>query len=216
MSKIKILISGRDCIFRDGLYNNLTKHGSYELICCTDKVDETLTSVILFQPDICILELYYPELGGIEVFNLLKEDGVRTKIIFYTKDTDEFDIYNVIKAGAWGLVNNGITAIDLYKAINMVYAGKRYFAEVTQSDIERILFQTEGKVTRLKKASLTIREMDILKSYVNGETLQEIKTRYHIDKSTIDSHRQNVLKKLNFKSTSELISKGRLLLEKTY
>lgn len=216
MSKIKILVSGRNCIFRDGLYNNLSRHGSYELICCTDNVTEMITSVILFQPHICILELYYPELGGIEAFNLLKENEVNTKVIFYTKDTDEFDIYNVMKAGAWGLFTNGITAIELYKAINSVHSGKRFFGDTSEVEIARILFQIEGKVTRLKKASLTLREMDILKSYVNGESLQEIKNRYHIDKSTVDSHRQNVLRKLNFKSTSELISKGRLLLEKTY
>lgn len=216
MSKIKILVSGRNCIFRDGLYNTLSKHGTYELICCTDNITEMLTSVILFQPQICILELFYPELGGIEVFNLLKDSDVGTRVIFYTKDSDEFDIYNVIKAGAWGLINIGITAIELYKAINQVSGGKRYFSEITDSEVSRILFQVEGKVTRLKKASLTIREMDILKSYVNGESLQEIKTRYHIDKSTVDTHRQNVLRKLNFRNTSELISKGRLLLDKTY
>lgn len=216
MSQIKLLVGGRNCIFRDGLYNNLSRHGSYELTCCTDKITEIITGLILFHPHICIIELYFPEIGGIEVLNLIRQNDINTKVIFYTKDTDEFDIYNVMKAGAWGLVTNGISAIELYKAINMVHSGRRSFGEVTDSDISRILYQIEGKVTRLKKASLTIREMDILKSYVNGESLREITTRYHIDKSTVDSHRQNVLRKLNFKSTSELISKGRLLLEKTY
>jgi two-component system response regulator NreC len=147
-----------------------------------------------------------PVLNGIEATKTIVTQRPATAVVVLSMHADESYVMRALKAGARGYLLKDSPAADLISAIQAVSQGKSFFS----AKISRIL--AEDYVRALKKKGvadsyelLTVREREILHLLVEGKTNKEVATSLNISVYTVETHRGNILQKLNLHSLAELV-----------
>jgi len=157
--------------------------------------------------DIIIMDINMPDMDGIEACEKILAEKKDAKILALSMHEEEFQIKKMITAGAKGYMLKSAGAEELMKAIKKVAAGEKYYG----GDVAMKLMEPyhdaiiDGKAVENRlKGKLTEREMEVLKLIANEYTNGEIAEKLHVSKRTVDTHRQNLLNKLNAKNTAGL------------
>lgn len=204
MSKIKIIIVDDHQLFRDGLAGLLSKHAHFELLASLPD-GESLMQFLADQeePDIILLDLSMPGLGGFEVLKKLKKHYKEIKSIIISMHEDGNYIVKCAKAGAYGYLLKNADEEELINAIHKVYRGERYYND----DISSRMFQNLSLQYSIPE-KLTKREIEVLHHLSEGLTTKAIAEKMFISSRTVETHRANMLKKLDVKNTAELIKRA--------
>jgi two-component system, NarL family, response regulator len=137
-------------------------------------------------PDVILMDLHMPLMGGAEATRLLRTHGVRARVIVLTTFDGDDDIYNAIDAGAVGFLLKTAPRAELLDAIRAVHAGLRWI----QPDV------AERLKTRVSADVLTARELDVLRQMGSGMSNKEIAAVLAISEGTVKTHVKAVLAKL--------------------
>lgn len=216
MNKLKILIADDHKLVRTGIRYTLTVGDNVNFVERIDEVvngREALERSKIFSYDIILMDINMPEMDGIKATNAIIRENPDTKIIALSMHSDDFEIRSMIKAGAKGYLLKNTGSEVLADAIRTVMEGGKYYSnEVALKLMEPYngepTTSTEKKTsTRVdkRKISLTRREIDVLRMIANEYTNDEIAKKFDLSKRTIDSHRQNIISKLQVKNTAGLI-----------
>lgn len=214
MNKLKILIADDHKLVRTGIRYTLTVGDNVNFVERIDEVvngKEALERSKIFSYDIILMDINMPEMDGIKATSAIMRENPQTKIIALSMHSDDFEIRSMIKAGAKGYLLKNTGSEVLADAIRTVMDGGKYYSnEVALKLMEPYNGEsaTEKKApTRLdkRKISLTRREIDVLRMIASEYTNDEIAKKFDLSKRTIDSHRQNILSKLQVKNTAGLI-----------
>jgi DNA-binding NarL/FixJ family response regulator len=138
------------------------------------------------QPDITLMDLRLPVMGGVDATKLIRQEYPTAKIIVLTTYDGDEDIYRALKAGAQGYLLKGVSFDDLLDAIRSVYAGAR---RIPAAVAERLAERMAGQ-------ELTGRELQVLELIVKGRSNKEISTELSISEATVKSHINSLLSKL--------------------
>jgi DNA-binding NarL/FixJ family response regulator len=138
------------------------------------------------QPDITLMDLRLPVMGGVDATKLIRQEFPTAKIIVLTTYDGDEDIYRALKAGAQGYLLKGVSFDDLLDAIRSVYAGAR---RIPAAVAERLAERMSGQ-------ELTGRELQVLELIVKGRSNKEISTELSISEATVKSHINSLLGKL--------------------
>jgi DNA-binding NarL/FixJ family response regulator len=214
MEKIKILIADDHKLVRTGIKYTLMGTGDSDLI---DRIDEVVNGAEaversrIFDYDIILMDINMPEMDGIKATTQIVKEKPNIKIIALSMHSDDYEIRSMIKAGAKGYLLKNTGSEVLTNAIKTVLDGGKYYSnEVALKLMEPYtgdLKTEKGNQQRFdnRKISLTRRELEVLKLIANEYTNEEIAQKFDLSKRTIDSHRQNILSKLQVKNTAGLI-----------
>ena len=216
MNKLKILIADDHKLVRTGIRYTLTVGDNVNFVERIDEVvngREALERSKIFSYDIILMDINMPEMDGIKATNAIIRENPDTKIIALSMHSDDFEIRSMIKAGAKGYLLKNTGSEVLADAIRTVMEGGKYYSnEVALKLMEPYNGEptttTEKKTsTRVdkRKISLTRWEIDVLRMIANEYTNDEIAKKFDLSKRTIDSHRQNIISKLQVKNTAGLI-----------
>ncbi|PHN02398.1 response regulator [Flavilitoribacter nigricans] len=204
MSKIKIAIVDDHQLFRDGLAGLLLKHEYFELLASLPDGESLLQFLEEREsPDIILLDLTMPGLGGFEVLKRLKKHYKKIRSIVISMHEDGNYIVKCAKAGAYGYLLKNADEDELLTAIHKVYRGERYYND----DISARMFQNLSLQQSIPE-KLTKREIEVLHHLAEGLTTKEMAEKMFISTRTIETHRANMLKKLDVKNTAELIKRA--------
>jgi len=207
--KIKVLIVDDHQIIRDGLMNMLSSSNEIECIGSAKNGDEALFKLKSLLPDVLISDISMTGINGIELTSKIKEFYPEIKVLILTMYTNEDFVVNAIRAGAKGVLpkqnTNTQTLID---AVKTIAEGKEYY----DSEISKILVKTlidHGKSSDTSDLSnvykLTARETEIIKLFANGMSNNQIAKTLNISVRTVETHKNNIMQKFNFKSTVEMV-----------
>jgi len=171
------------------------------------------------KPDILIIDVRMPLLGGIEAVEKLNQEGTDTKCIILSMHDSEEYILKSITAGASGYLLKDTNKEEFEKAIKNVYKGGKYFSGDTSSAIIKSLIEEQTTKTTPKSSftsndityKLTKKEAEILEYILQGFTNNEIAEKLGKSKRTIETHRFNLMKKLDVKNLVELSKKAEQL-----
>ena len=195
-SKIRIVVVEDHSLFREGLRLILNDEESFEIVGEAANGLQAIDVISGLKPDVVLLDITMPELSGIDIIPLIKQESPETKAFMLTASKDETKIFKSLKAGAKGYLTKNTTIIELTKAIKVVNKGQlwierklfaRYFNGDITSDISR-----EGR-----QEKLTPREQDVLNLLIKGFTNKEIANDLFISEKTVKSHLNKIFKKLN-------------------
>ncbi|MBE0646824.1 MAG: response regulator transcription factor [Bacteroidales bacterium] len=209
MSRIKVLLVDDHQIITNGIQIMLEGVEEVDWLGSTNDAEEALRLVKAMKPDILITDISMPKLNGIEITQRIKEDKLQTRVLILTMYTFEDFIFNAIQAGANGVLSKQDTTKEvLLEAIRAVHLGNDYFSPsvsklVMQSAIKNVRHQSAPDLSKVP--SLTLREKEILRLYVEGFTNQEIGEKLNISPRTVETHKNNIMQKFNFKSTVEMV-----------
>lgn len=207
MSKIKIAIVDDHKLFREGLHALLSKHEDLDIIINANSGAELLKKLREgYQPEVLLLDLTMPEMSGFEVLEKLRKNYAKIRSIAISMHNDGSYIVQCVRSGAYGYLLKNADEDELLQAINDVYEGKKYFNQVI-SQMMIDLIAVEG--TQPKK--LSAKENEILKLIAAGQTTKIIASELFISTRTVETHRANMMKKMDVKNTAELIKKATAL-----
>lgn len=214
MEKIKILIADDHKLVRTGIRYTLTGNEDADFIDRIDEVvngAEAVEKMDIFFYDIILMDINMPEMDGIAATKEIVKKFPEAKIIALSMHSDDFEIRSMIKAGAKGYLLKNTGSEMLVEAIKTVMEGGKYYSnEVALKLMEPYsdAIPLEALVTTRsdrRKISLTRRELEVLKFIANEYTNEEIALKLEVSKRTIDSHRQNIMTKIQVKNTAGLI-----------
>ena len=138
------------------------------------------------QPDVTLLDLRLPVLGGVEVITRIRQQSPAARVIVLTTFDGDEDIYRALQAGARGYLLKGMRTDELLDAIRAVHAGRTRIPPLV----------AERLANRLNGQDLTARELDVLKLIVAGNSNKEIGSELSISEATVKTHMNNILSKL--------------------
>ncbi len=158
------------------------------------------------KPDIVIMDLMLPRLGGIEAARRIRKLLPHAKIIILTIHDEPPYVYKALDAGANGFVVKESPLDELIEAVNAVMLGETYLS----SNFPRTLLGSYAKHKKRGKkadefAMLTKREREILQYIAEGYTSRRIAETLYISRKTVENHRANIMEKLNIHDTAGLV-----------
>lgn len=209
MSKIKVLLVDDHQIVRDGIFALLIKEHDIEIVGEASNGDELFEKLKFIKPDIIILDISLPKMSGIEIAGILTKDFPQIRIIVFSSYTDEETIFKSIRAGAKGFLPKDSMREDLVEAIKKVHQGFEYLSEKIPNTILMDYIKKAGnqeeKFNNSRLGNLTKREREILKLIADGMSYKEIGNELFISVRTVETHKNNILQKLELKSTIDLV-----------
>lgn len=168
---------------------------------------EALQLAESLQPDVILMDITLPDLSGIEATRRLLQTGCQSKIIALTIHEDEQFFFEMLQAGACGYVPKRAAPEDLINAIRMVDRGEVYIYPLLAKLLVDDFLQraSQESATKATMDDLTPREQEILVALADGESNEEIAAKLYISKHTVARHRENLMRKLELHSRSELV-----------
>ena len=167
---------------------------------------EAVTLAEKHKPDIAVLDITMPNLNGIEAARQIIAKEPATSIVMLSMHADESFVLRALKAGARGYVLKEAPEADLVTAIRLVSAGKSFFSPaVSRMLVEDYVRRLQDKDIEDSYDLLTAREREILQLVAEGKSNKDVANMLNLSVYTVETHRSNILEKLNLHSVPELI-----------
>ncbi len=207
MRKIKIIIADDHLLVRTGIISLLSDVKDIDTIGEAEDGQMVIEKAKKLKPDVVLMDISMPRVSGIEATRKIKEENPEIKILILTMHDNEEYIFSSLKQGASGILHKDTSKDELVSAIKAVAAGKKYYGRSVSQIIVENLLQKADDGTHLQtqdKVFLTKREKEVLYLIANGLSNQEIAERLKISARTVDTHKTNLMQKLNIKTTAAL------------
>jgi DNA-binding NarL/FixJ family response regulator len=202
---LRLLLADDHRIVRQGLRALLGSQPDFELVGEAADGLEAVRAAEQLQPDVLVLDLLLPGLGGLEVAQQISQRYPRIHIIILSMHSDEAYVLAALRAGAKAYVLKDSSVEELARAIRRVAAGGRYFSSpISERGLMAYAEKAEGKPLD-RYETLTARERQVLQLSVNGYTAAEVARKLFISRRTVESHRTNAMRKLGARTQKELI-----------
>jgi DNA-binding NarL/FixJ family response regulator len=204
---MKIILVDDHKLVRDGIKSLLKSEKEIQIIGEVSGGRELIELVQDKMPDIVITDISMPDMNGIELTRYLSENYPSIHVLILSMHLDENYIIDCVKLGARGYLPKDINPQELIKAIHLIHAGGTYFSH----EISKIGFNSYIEKARQsdKKAALlehlTEREIEIIQLVAEGLMNKEISDQLNISIRTVDNHKSNILRKLNLKSSIDIV-----------
>ena len=202
---MRVLLADDHGIVRHGLRSLLEDAGLSVVADAADGL-EAVRLCDEHRPDVVILDIAMPKLNGIEVAVRTQKLVKRPGVIMLSMHADESYILRALEAGARGYLLKNATDEDLLPAVRAVAAGKPFFSPAVTSVL------VEDYVRRLRTRGLTDsfhlltdREKEVLQLLAEGRSNKEVATLLGLGLSTVETHRANLMQKLNLHNTAEIV-----------
>ena len=203
----KILIADDHAMFADGISSILNAEKNIEVIGqCLDG-PSVLDFLGKSHADILLLDVNLPGMSGIDVCKEVVQKYSKTKVIAISMFNEESFVTEILNNGAKGYVLKNTGREELLKAIETVQSGKSYFSDdVTETIMKGLMNQRKGsKEVKKDVPKISKREKEVLDLIVKEHTTQEIAKKLFISLKTVESHRSNLLAKMNARNTAGLV-----------
>jgi DNA-binding NarL/FixJ family response regulator len=202
---LRVLLADDHSIFRRGLRGLLESAG----VTVAGEAADGLEAVRLCeerQPDVIILDIGMPKLSGIEVAERAHRMDHRPGIIILSVHGDESYIMRALAAGARAYLLKSATDEDLIPAVRAVAAGKPFFSPAVAAVlVEDYIRQLQQRGLTDSYDLLTDREKEVLQLLAEGRSNKEVASLLDLGLSTVETHRANLMQKLNLHNTAEIV-----------
>lgn len=206
MTSVRIVLADDHTIVRQGLRLVLERQPDFAVVGEASNGREAIDVVIRETPDVAVMDISMPLLNGIEAAKRITEERQKTAIVILSMHSDESYILKALRAGAHGYLLKDSAETDLIQAIRAVCAGKAFFSPLVSKVLaDDYLRQVRQQGVEDSYELLTTRERELLQLIVELKSTKDIAGLLGISPHTIDTHRGNLMQKLNVHSVPELI-----------
>ena len=206
--KIKIHLADDHQVLIDGLTNLLQTVSNFEVVGNSLNGITIYDDVIKNNTDILVLDISMPKKDGIEVLKDFVEKGFPCKVIILSSYDDLKLIKEVMKLGANGYLTKKCAGENIIEAIEAVYDGQEYFCDAVREKIFNSFAHNNPKLNQnlyIENPILSAREIEIITLISLEYSGKEISEQLFISVNTVETHRKNIMKKLQTKNTIGLV-----------
>jgi DNA-binding NarL/FixJ family response regulator len=202
--KIRLVLADDHPMIRAGFKTLLGQSKDLEVAGEAENGNELLKVVEAVQPDVTLVDIHMPGLNGLEALEELRASYPDMKFVVLTMHEEREYVRKALKAGADGYLLKNIEREELENAIHTVYKGGKYFSD----EITAILADPAGRTSNNEASEITPREKEVLALVAGGHSTKQIADQLGISIRTVETHRINMLKKMEVSNSAELIKKA--------
>jgi two-component system response regulator NreC len=204
VEKIRIVVADDHAVLRAGLRALLNAEPDMEVVGEAANGREAVERAEQLRPDVIVMDLSMPLMGGLDATKQIKEKGLTTRVLVLTVHAEQQYLLPVLQAGGAGYVLKQAADTELIQAIRTVHRGEAFLypaaANLLIEDYRRRVSASEDEFDGLSE-----REREVLKLTAEGFSSQEIADKLIISAKTVDTYRQRIMDKLDIHHRSELI-----------
>jgi DNA-binding NarL/FixJ family response regulator len=205
MSKLRVFVADDHAVLRDGLKALVSAQPDMEIVGEAENGQATYEKAKELMPDVVLMDISMPELNGVQATELLIRDCPRTKILVLTAYKDRGYLDRLLKVGASGFILKLSAAEELIGAIRLVAEGKTYLDPQMVDRIAEGYVRSKTLKGEVRQRELTSREEEVLQLIARGYSNKEISTQLKIAVKTVESHKANLMQKLELRSRTEIV-----------
>src|SRR5258706_2152714 len=211
--KTTVLLCDDHTLFREGIKAILRDEPSIEIVDEADNGRDAVTKAERLRPDVVLMDIAMPDLGGFEATSRILRSNPKSKVLILTMYEEEEVITRCLRAGAAGYVLKDAPRSDLIHAIDVVKRGGQYLSSRALKKVVTQHVKIPRQVNSGKSVQnaatdyerLSDREREVLKLLADGLAMKEIATRLVLSVKTVDTHKTNMMRKLDLHDRSAVI-----------
>jgi len=202
---IRLLLVDDHMVVRTGLRMLLEGSSDIEIVGEASTAQEAIQAAQSFDPDVVLMDIGLPDMSGIEATRAIKKKSPHIAVVALTIHEDEEYFFQMLDAGASGYVPKRAAPEELITAIREAAAGEVYlFPSLAKLLVRDYLIQDRSKDESTPN-QLTEREQEVLTWLAEGASNDQIAVALSISPKTVARHRENIMRKLNLHSRTELV-----------
>ena len=205
MKKIRILLADDHQLMRSGLRLLIEQQADLTVVGEAADGREAVALAKSLRPDVAVMDISMPNLNGIEAAHQITQSHAEIAVIVLSMHPDESYVLRALKAGAKGYLLKDSAESDLITAVRAVARGKSFFSPA----VSKVLL--DDYIRKLKRSGaedaydlLTPREREVLQLVAEGKSNKEVANLLNLSVYTVETHRSNIMQKLNLKGVPEL------------
>jgi DNA-binding NarL/FixJ family response regulator len=195
---IRVLAVDDHALLRDGIAALITNQSDMELVAEASNGREAIELFRQHHPDVTLMDLQMPEMGGIDALSAIRGEFPEARIIVLTTYAGDVQVFRALKAGARAFLLKGLLRKELLDTIRAVHAGQRRLPPEIAAEIAE----------HATDSALTPREIDVLRLIAGGNANKEIAARLSLTEETIKGHVKNILAKLDANDRTHAVTIG--------
>jgi DNA-binding NarL/FixJ family response regulator len=204
---LRILVADDHDIIRRGLKQLLTAKPGWEVVAEAKNGREAVALAEQFKPDVVVMDISMPELNGLEAARQIRKQLPKTEIVILTLHFSDQLVHDIVEAGARAYIMKSDADRDLVAAVEALSHRRSFF---TPKAAEMVLNGFRKKdsspnAVREFRNRLTPREREIVQLLAEGKSSKEVAVALGISVKTAETHRANIMRKLEIHSVSELV-----------
>lgn len=200
---IRLVVADDHKIVREGLRSLLEREPGIDVAAEADNGREAMKLAVELKPDVVLMDLSMPDMNGIEATRRIAEAPGGSRVLALSMHSDKRFVVEALAAGAKGYLLKDCASEELVGAIRTVAAGETYLspriAGLIVSD-----YLDKGSASSAPSTRLTTREREVLQLFAEGKSTKEVAFLLSVSVKTIETHRVQIMRKLNIRSLAEL------------
>ena len=205
MAEISVLIADDHEIIRFGISTYLSSSKDIEIVGEASSGEECIELFKETHPDICILDIDMPDKSGIETAKEIRELEGDTKILILSMHINKNILRDALEANVNGYLLKNTEKADLLHGIRAIVKGQQVFSDPISNLMKESFLHGSNRSGSYDHEHITEREQEILQLIVDGLTSKQIAEKLYISPRTVDTHRANLMEKLELKNIAELV-----------
>jgi DNA-binding NarL/FixJ family response regulator len=201
---ISIILVDDHVIMRDGLRQLLEVESDMEVLGEADNGREAVKLALEKKPDIVIMDVAMQDMNGIEATRQIKNENPDIKVIALSMHSERQIVVGIFRAGASGYLLKDSSSMELVEAVRTVYRGRNYLSQKISDIVLQEISDVKKDTESIGVEILTNRECEILQLISEGNSTKKIAEVLFISPKTVESHRANIMEKLNIHNIPEL------------
>jgi DNA-binding NarL/FixJ family response regulator len=200
--RTRVLLADDHPVIRHGIAACLDKHEQLEVVGEASDGKETLRKAKELSPDIILMDIDMPHTNGLAVTEMLRKELPHIKVLILSMSNSGTFVPRILQSGARGYIPKDAPTAELVKAIETVQRGETFFGEdVAQIALKQMM---SGNAAGANNRELSPRERDVLIGIAKGLSNKEIASQLNIGTRTVETHRDNLMRKLEIRSVGGL------------
>ncbi len=210
---IRIIVADDHQIVRHGIVSLLSLNDALQVVAEASDGRSAVDQTLALDPDVVLMDISMPEMNGLVATRQIKTKKPRVKVLVLSAYDNPEYVEEILQSGASGYLLKNTSPEELYAAIEAVHGGNAFFSPSISRLVLNGFLGTDHRPTAAPtrpgpapRSPLTEREVEILRMIAEGRSHQQIAELLHISVRTVDTHRNNIMKKTDIHDTASLVT----------